>query len=316
MHMSQQKIYIYGRLGLHKAGMKMLDDYGCTVVRGTGDTEEQFLTNAGDAQVIIMDDNYFKSEWFDQLPNLKLIIRRGVGYDKIPLSVATEHNVLVANTPGTNEVSVAEVALGLMMETVRHIPQAREQLYKFDGKMYPLELLSHTLSSSTVGLVGYGNIAKAAEKMLTGFGSRILVTAHHQHQPKYGEYVDLETLLRKSDIVSLHLPATPSTTGMFNKDLFSKMKDSAIIVNTSRGALINEPDLVEAIENGQLGGAGLDTTAQEPVPKNSILLGHDQIVLLPHIGGFTIEAEIKTAKMVAQNAIDLFNGVQLKYAVN
>lgn len=314
--MNLNKIYIYGKLGLHHVAMDAFRDHGYTVLHGKDDDETDFLKSAMDAQVIIMADDVFKTSWFDQLPSLKLIIRRGVGYDKIPVAVATQHGVVVANTPGANAVSVAEIAVGLMFETVRKIPQARDFMHQFNGRMYPSSLLSHSLNSRTIGLVGYGNIAQATEQMLSGFDARILVTAHHQQTPKIGRYVGLATLLAESDIVSLHLPATKETTGMFNRDVFEQMKNDAILINTSRGALVNEHDLVSAVEHHEIGGAGLDTTMQEPMTKESELLNHDQIILAPHIGGFTIEAEIKTAKMVAQNAIDLFDGQRPRYAVN
>jgi Lactate dehydrogenase and related dehydrogenases len=224
--------------------------------------------------------------------------------------------VWVANTPGANASSVAEIAVGLMLETVRKMPAARDYLNQLTGKMYPSYLVSHSLGSRTVGLVGYGNIAKATEQMVAGFGAKILVTARHPHTPKYGQFVDLATLLAESDVVSLHLPATAETTGLFDRQLFAQMKTDAILINTSRGSLVNETDLVAAIDGGIIGGAGLDTTGMEPVPAQSPLLAHERIVLLPHIGGFTIEAEVKTAHMVAQNCIDLFEERTPRFALN
>lgn len=315
--MTEQLIYLYGKLGLHHTALDMLTDRGYTILRGADDqTDADFLRRAREAQIVVMDDHYFKEAWFDQLPQLRLIIRRGVGYDKIPIEAATKRHVWVANTPGANASSVAEIALGLMLETVRKMPAARDYLNQLTGKMYPSYLVSHSLGSRTVGLVGYGNIAKATEQMVAGFGAKILVTARHPHTPKYGQFVDLATLLAESDVVSLHLPATAETTGLFDRQLFAQMKTDAILINTSRGSLVNETDLVAAIDGGIIGGAGLDTTSMEPVPAQSPLLAHERIVLLPHIGGFTIEAEVKTAHMVAQNCIDLFEERTPRFALN
>lgn len=315
--MAKQVVYLYGHLGLERTAIEMMTQQGITILRGTHDhSDADFLQHAASAQVIIMDDHYFKAAWFAQLPNLGLIIRRGVGYDKIPVDLATQHHVVVANTPGANAVSVAEIAVSLMMMTVRKTQRAQNQLAQFSGQMYPSYLLSHTLSSRTIGLVGYGHIAQATEKMLSGFGARLLVTARHPRTPAYGEFVDLPTLLAQADIVSLHLPATDETNNLFNAQQFAQMKSDAILINTSRGSLVNETDLVAAIQAETLGGAGLDTTSQEPVPASSPLLQDERIVVLPHVGGFTAEAEVKTARMVADNVLDWYAGRTPRYALN
>ncbi|WP_273947141.1 NAD(P)-dependent oxidoreductase [Leuconostoc mesenteroides] len=263
-----------------------------------------------------MTDMAFDKNWFDALPNLKLIARRGVGYDNIPVESATKHGVWVTNTPGANAIAVAELAVTLILTVLRKVNQATNSVQKGEALTYPASLMGHNLSGKIIGLIGYGQIAQNLEKILHGFGAHVLVYSRTKRETLYGQFVSYDTLLEQSDIISLHIPATPETSGILNHEAFSKMKTNAILINTARAALVYEEALVEAINTGKIAGAGLDTTSYETIKTAIPLLNHDQIVITPHIGANTVESEYLTAEKVVASVLDFFNNQKPIYRLN
>ncbi|PLV60065.1 hydroxypyruvate reductase [Thermotoga sp. KOL6] len=233
--------------------------------------------------------------------NLKIIARAGIGLDNIDLQKAKEKGVKVLNTPGASAPSVAELTIGLMLACARHIARATISLK--EGKWEKKVLKGKELLGKTLGLIGFGNIGREVAKRALGFKMKVI--AYDPARPETNlpvEYVDLDTLLKESDIISLHVPLSESTKHIINKESIAKMKDGVIIINTSRGGTIDEEALYEALVNGKVYAAGLDVFEVEP-PNDEIrkkLLNLDNVVATPHIGASTVEGQKRVGKEIVE----------------
>ena len=237
----------------------------------------------------------------DAAPNLKLIQKWGAGYDKIDVKAAGERGIPVSICVGGNAMPVAELAVTLMLDVLRNVVPMAGYLKQGDWARDRFSPRSYLLSGKTVGLIGIGNIAKKVAAIVKGgFGCEVIYydvfpLSVEQEQALGVSYVTLDELMAKADIVSIHVPLLESTTGMIDKSKLALMKPTACIINTSRGGVINEPDLIEALQNGSILGAGLDTYAVEPLPQQSPLLKMDNVVTTPHCGGNTVDNDINMA---------------------
>lgn len=227
--------------------------------------------------------------------SLKMLVRYGVGYDHVDLQTATELGIPVAIMPGANAGAVAELAVGMMLDLTRHISQINGMMHQGNSK--DSYFITHSLWNKTIGLLGFGNIAKNTAKLLQGFDCRILAYDVYQDKEfaqKYGvEFVSLEEVLRQSDVVSVHLPALPETHHTINRETLAMMKPNAILINTSRGGLVCTEDLAEALKNGTIAGAGLDvyeTERGDSRPMGHQFAGMDNVILTPHVASATFEA--------------------------
>lgn len=237
------------------------------------------------------DDSVFKAA-----QNLKLVCRAGVGYDNIDLESAKKHGVIVANTAGSNSQSVAEHALSLMLSLKRHLP-------RYDHRMKQgrwIREISTEISGQTVGLIGVGRIGTALSSMLKGFNVQLLGFDAYTDNNRLCALgivpVSFEYLVRSSDIISLHVPETPETRHMINKETLAMMKKSVLLVNTARGGLVNEKDLYDALVQKTIAGAALDVFKIEPVQENNLFLSLENVIVTPHISAYTREAFINAAK--------------------
>ena len=224
-------------------------------------------------------------EYIDQAPNLKLIIRGGVGIDNIDVEYAKSKNIIVRNTPEASSVAVAELVFALMLAIQRNIVKAHNTTK--NKEWIKKQLKGNELYHKTLGLLGIGRIARAVFTRAKAFDMNIIACDPYVC---YDECTQVEKgdLFRDSDIISLHVPITDETKGMINKETISTMKDGVIIINTARGKLINEADLTEAIKSGKVKYAGIDVFENEP-PEGSPLLEVDNILLTPHLGANTYE---------------------------
>lgn len=242
---------------------------------------------------------------------LRLIHKFGAGVNTIALDAASTRGVAVANMPGANAPSVAEGALLLMLATLRQLP--RLDLDIRAGRGWPTDQsLGDTvrdIGSCTVGLVGYGNIAKALERILFAMGAAVLHTSTRDDGTS--GWRNLDDLLTSSDIVSLHLPLTETSAGLLNAEALSRMKPGSVLVNTSRGAVVDETALVEALRHGPLGAAGLDVFAQEPVSLDNPLLTLPNVVLTPHVTWFTADTMTRYLDHAIDNCRRLKDGLPL-----
>lgn len=247
-------------------------------------------------------------------PGLKIVAKYGVGYDNIDVAAADRLHIPVTVTPGAPTRSVAELALSLMLSVARHIPQMNADVREGGwGRITGTEL-----GGKVLGVVGLGAIGAEVVKRAAAFDMQIVAYDQNIRQDmveKYGvRYVTLPELYRQSDFVTLHAPAIPETVGMINKESLSLMKKSAYLINTARGDLVVEEDLFEALSNGQIAGAGLDTFVQEP-PASLDLVRLPNVVTSPHVGSNTVEAGYRMARMAAEEVIRVLAGEQPKFQV-
>ena len=251
------------------------------------ETPEELLATFPDAEVCWMfgPNLCLKPEALEKLPNLKALLRSGSGLDALPCEWAKAHGVGVYNTPESIAECVAEHAVALLVSYIRQIPQynARAKAGYEWGKV---EGMDWHISHRTLGLVGYGNIARRVEKMMSGFDMR---TIHYD--PFVPDSIDLDTLLRESDYVSIHCPLTSETRGLINADRLRLMKPNAILVNTSRGPVVDEEALADALDAGTIGGAAIDVMCEEPPDVNSRLLQHPKCIVTPHVAAFSCDFE-------------------------
>lgn len=250
----------------------------------------------------------FTEEILKAVPELRVISRTGVGYDAIDLEACDRLGVAVTITPGVNHHAVAEHAVALLMGVARGFPRYDMGVRSANWTRKP----GPRVMGSTLGLVGLGRIGQAMATRGIGLGMKVIAcdpfacpdfVAQHEI-----EMVELHDLYARADYISLHVPALPETEDMINADTIAEMKNSAVLINTSRGTLVNEDDLVQALSTGQLRAAGLDVYRTEPLPADSPLLSLDNVLLSPHIAGQDFESHADTFTMAAENIIALRDG--------
>lgn len=253
--------------------------------------------------------------------NLKIIANFGAGYNNIDVEAATEQNILVTNTPKTVIEPTAELAFALLLALVRRISEFDRKIkHKEEIQWEVMANLGHTLEGKTLGIIGMGNIGKSMALKAKAFGMHILYYRRkpldYTDEKTYSaQYIQFEELLRRSDVISLHTPLTEETHHLLDNDEFMKMKQGAFIINTARGAVINEKALSRYLRNGHLGGAGLDVYEFEPKISDE-LLDMSNVVLVPHIGTANYETRKAMAEEAVSNIVAFFKGMRPPNQVN
>jgi len=262
----------------------------CTIAFAQTSSKAEQIKLLADADVVMIAGTFIEGDVIRQAPRLKMIQKWGIGVDKIDLVAAQERNVLVSITSGATSIPVSEHTLLLMLAVSRRLPLAHRSLGQGQWIAAELRTVCSKLDGKTVGLFGFGGIAQQVAKRLKGFDvdvmyhSRTRVASDIEDRLE-ARYVDFDTLVANSDILSLHAPLSEQTRQRFNADVFAKMKRGAILINTARGELIDEPALIQALQQGQLSGAGLDTFEAEPPSGENPLFHMDQVVATPHSAG-------------------------------
>lgn len=249
---------------------------------------------------------------------LKVIARAGVGIDNVDVEAATQRGVIVVNAPTGNVVAAAEHTVALLMALARHIPAAHMSMAR--GEWNRKDFMGVELRDKTVGLLGLGRVAGNVAQRCQGLSMRILaydpyVSADYANNVG-AELVDLERLLAESDFISVHLPLTDQTRGLLDADRLARCKRGVRLINTARGGIIDEQDLLAAIDSGHVAGAALDVFSQEPPAPDSRLRCHPRIIATPHIGGSTTEAQDQVAIDAVAQVIDVLSGRPARYALN
>jgi D-3-phosphoglycerate dehydrogenase len=248
---------------------------------------------------------------------LQVIARAGVGLDNIDVEAATRRGIVVVNAPTGNTIAAAEHTIALMLALARHVPQANAKLKS--GAWQRSEYMGIQLKGKTIGIIGLGNVGSEVARRVQSFEMRSigydpLVSADYAHNLGV-ELVSMDQLLKQSDFITLHLPLTPSTKGILGAKELSKMKPTVRIINCARGGLVDEEALHKAIEAGKVAGAAVDVFSKEPTTDN-ILIKSDKIIVTPHLGASTIEAQAGVALEVAEQVLAVLKGQPAKYAVN
>jgi lactate dehydrogenase-like 2-hydroxyacid dehydrogenase len=282
---------------------------------------DQFYFNESDLKRLIVDVvgiiSVFTASVVPELlmhaPNLQIISNFGVGYNNIDLDYATNRGIVVCNTPDSVTEPTAEMAMGLMLALLRRISESDRKLRDSSGLKWGLmENLGNSLWGKTLGIVGMGRIGQALARRALASGMKII---YHNRtrlasslELRYNaELVSFNQLLQQSDVISLNCPLTSDTHHLIGESEFVKMKNGVFIVNTSRGAVVDEKALVKHLSNGKIGGAGLDVFEEEPAISPE-LLSMDNVVLTPHNATGTIDTRINTAREASENIIRFFNG--------
>ena len=243
-------------------------------------------------------------------PHLRGIARTGVGYDAIDLAAANARKIAVTITPGANQEAVAEHVFGLLLALTRDV-LAQDRAIR--SAQWARTALPRPIRGRTMGIIGLGRIGRAVATRAIAFGMTGVafdpVGDHEDFNARHGVVrVEFDELLARSDVVSLHLPLVDATRGLFDRSVFGRMKPGAVLINTARGGLIVEPDLVEALESGHLAGAGLDVFDREPPPAEHRLWALPNVVLSAHMAGIDTLAMSDMASMAAQCLVDLHQG--------
>jgi len=255
----------------------------------------------------------------DENAGLRIIANCAVGYNNVNVAAATVRGIPVTNTPGVLTETTADLAWSLMMATARRIVEADNFLRngQFEG-WAPMMLLGLDIYGKTLGIIGMGQIGRAMARRALGF---LMRTLYYDAAPVQVEEwlqatpVDMETLLRESDFVTVHVPLTPETQHLIDETALGKMKDTAILINTSRGPVVDEAALVKALQEGVIAGAGLDVFEREPALAEG-LAELDNVVIVPHIGSASVETRTKMALLAADNIIARITGQPLLTCVN
>lgn len=269
------------------------------------------LTDAIDAEVM------------GESPRLRVVSSCSVGVDHVDLAAATARGLPVGNTPGVLTETTADLAFALLLAAARRIPEAdrfvRDGSWTPERRWEPDLLLGRDLQGAVLGLVGLGPIGRAVARRARGFGMRVLGwsrSAHPEARADGVEPVGLAELLAASDFVSLHVALAPETRHLIGAEALARMKDTAVLVNTARGEVVNQAALVSALAAGRLGGAALDVFEAEPLPPGSPLLGLPNVVLAPHIGSASVATRRRMADLAVENLLAGLEGRRLPHCAN
>ncbi len=255
------------------------------------------------------------AEMIAAAPKLRLIQKIGVGVNTIDLDAAKARGIAVCNLPGTNARAVAEMTLALMLAVLRRLPRFDAAMRRAEGLDPDLQDGIGELGGRTIGLVGYGAIPRVLAPVLIALGCRLIYTSRAPRTDALGEWRSLDALLAEADVVSLHLPLTDDTADLIDAAAFARMKLGAVLINTARGGLVDQPALTEALASGRLAGAGLDVFVDEPHDKSEALFHLPNVVLTPHIAWLTTGTFDRSFVPAAENCRRLAAGEPLLHRV-
>lgn len=292
---------------------------GIEVVEAYGSSPEALKAAAVDADAIIVRSaSSVTREIIEAAPRLKAVGRAGVGVDNIDVEAASDRGVIVMNTPGGNTIATAELTFTHLLCSARPIPQANASMKggAWDKKAFQ----GSELYKKTLGILGLGRIGSEVAKRALAFGMRVLaydpyLTAARAEQLQV-EKVDLDTVMSEADFITVHMPKTPDTTNLINAESIGKMKKGVRIINCARGGLIDEAALAEGLGSGKVAAAGLDVFVKEPLAADSPLREHDRLVMTPHLGASTMEAQENVGLEVAECILEALRGGWIRNALN
>ncbi len=298
--------------------LKMLTERDYKIKRnntGRPYKKEEMLKLIKGIDGIIIGIDELSAEIIEEADELKVISKYGTGLDNIDINMATNKKIVVTNTPTANIDAVADLAFGLILSLARRVPEADRKTKS--GKWG--KIIGKSVWEKTIGIIGLGKIGRQLVKRAKGFEMNILafdIVKDKKFVQKYGiKYVNLEKLLRKSDYITIHIPLNDATRNMISYEELEKVKKDAFLINTSRGGIVDEEALYDALKNNKLRGAALDVYNNEPL-RESPLKELDNVIMTPHIGAYTEEAIENMSIQAAQNLIDVLEGREPQNRVN
>ena len=276
--------------------------------------ESEIVSRIGDAEIVITNKTPLTRATLDACPNIRYIAVLATGYNVVDIAAAKEKGIPVSNVPTYGTASVGQFAIAMLLEICHHVAHHSQTVY--EGKWnacadwcywdYPLI----ELDGKTMGIIGFGRIGQTTGKIARAMGMKVL--AYDSFPSESGkaiaEYVDLDTLLASSDVVALHCPLFPETQGIINKDTIAKMKDGVILLNNSRGPLIVEQDVADALNSGKIYAAGLDVVSTEPIRNDNPLLKAKNCIITPHISWAPKESRQRIMDCTVSNVLSFLNG--------
>lgn len=278
---------------------------------------EEVIHRIGNAEIVFTNKTVLPTDLFDRCPSIRFVGLLSTGTNVLDLQYAKEKGVTVCNIPAYSTVSVAQHTIALLLELCLRVGAHSDAVHQgewvrakdFCFWKYPLI----ELCGKTLGIIGFGAIGKAVASIATALGMRVVYTNSRMTPLKDCPYtyMDMDALFAVSDVISLHCPLTPDTHGLINKESISKMKDGCLLLNTSRGPVINEADLAEALLSGKIGGAGLDVVVKEPMEKENPLLGIPNCIITPHIAWATPEARGRLISIAVENLKNFLAGTPI-----
>lgn len=304
--------------GSQSKALEVLQSYSDDLVfnpAGRPLTEDELIPLLKDCDGYIAGLDFVTEKVISSCSRLKVISRYGAGYDRVDIQAAKKKGILVTNTPGVNAEAVGELAMALILSAARKVTHLNETTRGGEW----LRSTGMELKNKTIGIMGLGSIGKVVARCAKGFEMNVAAYDPYINEAYCKEHkiqvCTFDELLEISDIISLHLPLLDTTRHLIGKDAFSKMKPNAILVNTSRGGIVDEDAACEALKSGHLGGLGLDAFEVEP-PRNTSLFEFPNVVATPHTGAHTKEATSQMAAASVRNLIDVLEGKDCLYVVN
>ena len=320
----KQKIYV--SRALPDAGMKLLyENFEVKVHRGQDPpSREELLSETRDVEgALVMLTESIDKVFLENAKSLKVVSCFSVGVDHVDLDACTKKGIIVTHTPEVLTDATADLAFALILAASRRVVEGDRYMRskKWKQKWTPSLLLGYDLHGSTLGIVGFGRIGQAVAKRASGFGMKVVYYDHKGSNIEAAKelnstYLNLDDLLRTSDVVSVHLPLTEKTRHIFDDRAFSLMKKSAVFVNTSRGPVVDQKALVNALKSNKIFGAGLDVYEKEPLDEDDPLLQLENVVLVPHLGSATVQTRSAMAELAARNLVDALAGRVPKAVAN
>lgn len=303
------KIVVLDGRGLNPGDLSWacLDQFGDVKIYQSTADEKEAVTRIGDAEIVLINKVPVTETLLAACPSVRLIAVQATGYNVVDCQAAKRHGVTVCNVPSYGTAAVAQFTFGLMLELCHQIGRHNRSVHNGDWEKcgnFCYWLTPQTeLAGKTLGIIGFGRIGQAVAKLAKAFGMTVLACSRTEKEEGRGlaEYVELDTLLQRSDFVSLHCPLFSETQNLINAGTISKMKDGAILINTARGALVNEHDLAEALRSQKLRGAAMDVVSQEPMHSGNPLLTAPNCIITPHIAWAPIESRQRLLDCVVEN---------------
>lgn len=307
-------------------GLELLRQKGCVLRVQSSEnpfSQEEFKLASQNTDVVLSTSKeMITAEYLDANPQLIMISQFSAGYDNIDVAACSERKIPLGHAPQAMNKATSDVAFGLMIATARNFFQMHKKLEKAEIEDFkPRANLGQEMYGKTLGIFGLGAIGfEMARKCKVAYGMDIIYCNRSENEKANKELnakkVSFEELLAKSDVISIHSNLSDETHKKFNASAFSQMKPNSIILNTSRGKVLDETALIEALEKGQIWGAGLDVTDPEPMEANNPLLNMQNVCVLPHVGSATVEARDEMSRLSAQNIIDYFEKGSMVHCIN